>query len=247
MFWGLLPILSPGQREKTILEFITIVLVFASTALIIIRSFEEYSNDAVVINLNMALVIYFTIEYALRWMAVRPHWKVQRPYTQKQWWYAKLKYTVSFMAAVDLLSILPFYIEAMCKAGGVELNSAGDALVILRVMRVMRIFKITRHNQTLADFVNALKIIGTDLLVFVSLLMTFVVMAATAIHFAEKNGPAYQEDGEFANIPDSMYWAIITFTSVGYGDIVPSEKQQRRLRHLILSCFLPCAPRCIRT
>ena len=221
MFWGTLPILREEHRYRNALEILTVLFVVFSVSMILVSSYETYEDDPVIVALQVVCVVYFTAEYILRWTACRPHWAVVRPYSRRDFWYAKFKYTISFMALIDLVSILPFYIELLANLAGGSLHNAGSFMVILRVIRILRVFKISRHNQSLLDFIRALKRIGTDLLVFVVLLITFIIMTATAIHYAERDGPAYDDHKWFQNIPDSMYWSIITFTSVGYGDIRP--------------------------
>jgi len=177
--------------------------------------------------LQMFLVIWFTLEYILRFVAVRPAWNIRRPYTRHQFWSAKLMHVLNPMTIVDLLSITPFYVERMVEASGGDLKGAGTILTVLRVIRIMRVFKLTRHNQTLTDFMAAMKIIANDILVISVVLATIMVLVATAIFYAEKgaNHPKnFENDIWFDTIPDCLYWTVITFTSVGYGDIVPVTK-----------------------
>lgn len=180
--------------------------------------------------LQMFLVIWFTIEYILRFVSVRPAWQIRRPYTMKQFWKAKLMHVLMPLTIVDLLSITPFYIERMVEASGGDLKGAGTVLTVLRVIRIMRVFKLTRHNQTLTDFMAAMKIIANDILVISVVLVTIMVLVATAIFYAEKGAQHpknFEDDIWFDTIPDCLYWTVITFTSVGYGDIVPVTKMGR--------------------
>lgn len=177
--------------------------------------------------LQMFLVVWFTVEYILRFVSVRPSWNIRRPYTMQQFWSAKLVHVLMPLTIVDLLSITPFYVERMVEASGGDLKGAGTILTVLRVIRIMRVFKLTRHNQTLTDFMAAMKIIANDILVISVVLVTIMVLVSTAIFYAEKgaNHPKnFEDDVWFDTIPDCLYWTVITFTSVGYGDIVPVTK-----------------------
>jgi hypothetical protein len=164
--------------------------------------------------LQLFLIGWFSIEYVIRWAAVRPDSDVRRPYTAKQFWMAKLKYTFSFMSLVDLCSILPVYTGSIAGSDG---GGNGGAFLIFRVLRIIRIFKITRHNRTLTDVVAALQGISSDLFVFFVVILTLVVLTATIMFYVEMGNP----EGWFTSIPECMYWTIITFTSVGYGDRYP--------------------------
>lgn len=173
--------------------------------------------------LQALLVAWFTAEYIVRWTAVRPDWAVRRPYTWKQFWGAKLRYTFSFMPLIDLVSILPFYITLNQSLAEIDSDaedskdSKGHFLLVLRVVRIMRIFKLSRNNRTLTDVVAALQVIISDLIVFFVVILTLVVLISTTMYYVEKGNP----EGWFTSIPECMYWTIITFTSVGYGDRHP--------------------------
>jgi len=173
--------------------------------------------------LQSFLILWFSIEYVIRWTAVRPAWTVRRPFTATQFWRAKLAYTFSFMALIDFCSIMPFFISLRETLDGMNSDtesgsgSKGGVLLILRVVRIMRIFKLTRHDRTLTDVFDALHMIMHDLFVFFTIIMTLVVLIATIMYYVEKGNP----EGWFTSIPECMYWTIITFTSVGYGDRHP--------------------------
>jgi voltage-gated potassium channel len=136
----------------------------------------------------------FTIEYALRVWAARERWA----------------YVRSFYGIVDLLAILPSYVSL--------LFPAGRFLVVLRILRVMRIFRVLK----LAQYVGAASVLGSALrasrhkiTVFLLTVLTSVVVVGSLMYLIE--GP----EAGFTSIPLSIYWAIVTLTTVGYGDIAP--------------------------
>lgn len=157
--WGLLPILPNGHSVKNVLELFVILLVVLSVALILLQSYHEFEDirdHPELFMLQISLLAFFTGEYIVRWWAVRPAKAIPRPYSIKEYYMSKLSYTFSFMPMIDLLSILPFYIELILLETGNENALPGSALMIFRVVRVLRIFKLTRNNQTIVDFVKAM-------------------------------------------------------------------------------------------
>lgn len=136
--------------------------------------------------------IVFTIEYFLR------------IYISEK----KLKYIFSFYGIIDLLAILPFLF-----ARQFDLR----AIRALRIFRIISALKISKYNQSLKRFAIALKIIKHELILFLIIANIFIFLAAAGIYYFENEAQPKQ----FASIFHSLWWAIITLTTVGYGDIYP--------------------------
>ncbi len=137
----------------------------------------------------------FTIEFALRL------WVVRRP----------RGYLFSFFGAVDLVSLLPSYLEIVL-AGSHYLMTVR----VLRLLRMFRVLKMGHHIGEASVLLSALRASSRKISVFMLSVCTLICIEGTLVYLVEHgNNPA------FASIPQSMYWAIVTLTTVGYGDVVP--------------------------
>lgn len=138
--------------------------------------------------------VLFTVEYGLRLVSVR------RP----------LRYATSFFGVVDLLAILPTYLSLL-------IPGAQSLMVVrsLRLLRIFRVLKLGRHVTESGIIVAALRASREKIAVFLLAVLTIVTIVGSLMYLIE--GP---ENG-FTDIPTGVYWAVVTLTTVGFGDIVP--------------------------
>ncbi|KAK6750294.1 hypothetical protein RB195_002334 [Necator americanus] len=148
--------------------------------------------------LDTACVIIFTIEYLLRLYAAPDRCRFLR----------------SIMSVIDVVAILPYYVGL-----GLQNNKdVSGAFVTLRVFRVFRIFKFSRHSQGLRILGYTLKSCASELGFLVFSLAMAIIIFATIMYYAEKK----VNDTRFTSIPAAFWYTIVTLTTLGYGDMVPS-------------------------
>lgn len=157
--------------------------------------------------LEWFFTLLFTIEYALRLYCSR------RP----------LRYALSFYGLVDLISILPTYMALLFP----EAHALIDVR-ILRLMRVFRIFKLTSYVAEFQTLGHALKSSARKILIFLAVVFMVVLILGTLLYVVEG-----AEHG-FTSIPTSVYWAISTITTVGYGDLTPKTDLGRFIASVIM-------------
>lgn len=157
--------------------------------------------------LEWGFTFIFTVEYIVRLITVK------KP----------VHYALSFFGIVDLLALLPTYI-------GLFLSGGQYLLVIrtLRLLRVFRIFKLGRYVGEGHALMNALRASSPKIVVFMMVVMSIVTIMGTLMYMVEGgvNG--------FSSIPRSIYWAIVTLTTVGYGDIAPKTMLGQGVSSLIM-------------
>jgi len=120
----------------------------------------------------------------------------------------KLKYIFSFYGIVDLLAILPFYLSYF-----IDLRS----IKAFRLFRLFRLFKLVRYNKTLDKFQRALINSKEDFIIFFTFTLIIFYLASVGIYYCEHEA----QPDHFSSIFDSMWWAVATLTTVGYGDVYP--------------------------
>ena len=154
---------------------------------------------------EIGTVTIFTIEYVLRIVVAD----------------RKLGFIFSFYGLVDLLSILPFYI-----ASGIDLRSVRA----FRLLRLFRAFKIVRYNKAIRRFHRALLLAREELILYLIVTLMLLYFAAVGIYYCEHE--AQPED--FASVFHSLWWAVATLTTVGYGDVYPVTTGGRIFTFLVL-------------
>ena len=154
--------------------------------------------------------ILFTIEYVLRLICVG----------------RAIRYAVSFFGIVDLLAILPTYISLLVPAG--RYLTVIRVIRVLRVLRIFRVLNLGQHAKEAALMKEALYASRRKIQVFLLAVLTLVVIIGSLMYVIE--------DGKegFTSIPRSVYWAVVTLTTVGYGDISPTTAVGQLLAALVM-------------
>jgi voltage-gated potassium channel len=177
-------------------DVILLVIILLSTVIVILESVTSINhllNNEFKI-LEWSITVLFSIEYLLR------IYSLKKP----------SGYVFSFFGIVDLLAILPSYL-------GLFFIGTHSLLIIrtLRLLRVFRIFKVSRYLDEGKFLIRAIYASRIKISVFLFALLTLLLIIGTIMYLVEG------ENYGFTSIPKSIYWAIVTMTTVGYGDITP--------------------------
>jgi voltage-gated potassium channel len=180
-------------------------LVIASVAAVVLATVPDYAQrfGLLFTAIEVVAVSVFSVEYGLRlWSA--PEYG---PFAQLGAWRARWAFAKSAPALIDLLSVAPFYLALVVPAD----------LRVLVMLRLMRFFKLARYSPGMRTLVAVLNAERKALFACAIVLFGLVLVTATAMHFVEHDA----QPEKFGTIPDAMWWAIVTLTTVGYGDVVP--------------------------
>jgi voltage-gated potassium channel len=197
---------TPEGRAFDVASMILIILSVAAVVLESIESVRMRYGDALRM-IEWLLTIVFTVDYLLRLASVH------RP----------LRYVFSFYGLVDLLSVLPSYLSLIWPG-------AHSLLVVrsLRLLRIFRVLKMVRFLDEAKVLRAALDASKQKITVFLGAVLTIVLIMGALIYVVE--GP---EHG-FTSIPRGIYWAIVTLTTVGYGDLYPKTDPGRLLASVVM-------------
>lgn len=192
-------------------DFFMLLAITVSVLLFMLESVESvYSGAKWLFHIiDWALTIFFTLEFGLRLYCSR----------------LPSRYVKSFYGTVDLLSTIPLYIELIMPGMHYLL-----VLRVLRLLRVFRIFKLFRFIRERDELNRALRASFYRISYFLFLMVLLVCIIGTVMYIVESG----QDDSDFSSIPKSIYWTIVTITTVGYGDISPTTGLGQFLASVIM-------------
>jgi voltage-gated potassium channel len=202
-------IFGDETRAGRAFDVVLIVVILASVSTVMLETVQaiQAAHRGLLRRLEWAFTISFTVEYALRlWSAPR------------RWRYAR-----SFFGLVDLLSIVPTYLSVLVPGG-----QALATVRALRVLRVFRILKLGAYVTQARHILLALRQSREKITVFLATVVTLVAIVGSLMYVVERGTPG------FTSIPKCVYWAIVTLTTVGYGDLTPQTELGRALASVIM-------------
>lgn len=192
-------------------DILLLILILASTIIIMIETIPifqvKYYKEFYY--LELFITIIFTIEYILRIICIKD----------------REEYIFSPLGIIDFLSIVPFYISLFFPIW--------HFVAIIRMLRILRIFRIFNLADYMNDgkfIVSALKQSSRKIYIFLLFISIFIIIIGSVMYIVEdgKNG--------FSSIPQSIYWAVVTITTVGYGDISPGTPLGKLLSIIVMLC-----------
>jgi len=213
--------LSPRQRKiheiifeadtkaGELFDIILLISIVLSVLVVILDSVSQINSKIgnILFYCEWFFTILFSIEYFFRLYCVG------RP----------IMYARSFYGIVDLVSILPTYLSLILPGGQIFIT-----IRLLRMLRIFRILKIVQYIGAANHLVDALKSSRKRIAIFVFTVLIIVVIVGSLMYAIEG------EENGFTNIPKSIYWAIVTLTTVGYGDISPQTSIGQMLASIIM-------------
>ena len=183
------------------------VLILLSIASFTVETIPDLEPQTVYFleRFELVCIVIFSLEYLIRLYIAK----------------SKMRFVFSFYGIIDLLAILPFYL-----ALGFDLRSAR----VLRFLRLFRIIKLIRYNKAIRRFQNAFIMIKQELIMFSVVSLILFYLSAVGIYYFENS----VQPEAFSSIFSSLWWSVVTLTTVGYGDIVPITIGGRIFTFIIL-------------
>jgi len=189
-------IFEADTKAGKLFDIILIASIILSVIVVMLDSVKTFNTKygEIFFIIEWIFTILFTIEYLLRL------YSIERP----------LKYVFSFFGIVDFLAIIPTYIGVIFPT-----TRYFTVVRILRVLRIFRVLKFVQYLGAAKNLLHALKQSRRKIIVFIFTVLTLVIILGSMMYIIEG------EENGFTSIPRSIYWAIVTLTTVGYGDISP--------------------------
>lgn len=204
------------QLRSKWFRYVELFFIVGSLASIIYSSFEEsapYRKQLFTFNYIASFV--FTIEYILRLISA------PMKYPRKRTWQSRLKYIFSFYGIIDFVAILPFVV--------IYVYQDSPHLHLVALAYILIIFKLIRYSRSFQLIGKVLQAVREELLTAYTVCGVMLCFSGILMYYIEKGA----QPEAFANIGDGLWWAIVAFTTVGYGDIYPITPIGRLLSSLI--------------
>ncbi len=204
-------IFEADTPEGKAFDVALLIAIVASVLVVILESVKEYQlkYGEWLYVFEWIFTIIFTIEYLLRL------YTVNKP----------IKYASSFFGIIDLLAILPTFLSLII--------TGAQTLLVIRILRLLRVFRIFKLGHFLIEgdvLLRSLKASRVKITVFLFFIVLMVTIIGAVMYLVEGG----QGNEGFSNIPKSIYWAVVTMTTVGYGDITPTTEIGQFLSALVM-------------
>ncbi len=165
-------------------------------------------------------VAIFTVEYVLR------VWSSNHEEKYKGRFKGRLKYMLSLPALIDFIAIFPSYLHAFIR---LDLR----VFRMLRLLRFFRLFRLTAYTQSAHMIKNVFRKRANELVLSFILAIFLIIISSCVIYFAEHRYPS-EAESKFTSIPETIYWAVVSLTTTGYGDMVPLTDTGKALASVIM-------------
>ncbi len=198
-------------RAGRAFDIALLCLILLSVLTVMLESVDEISagRRGLFLTLEWLFTGFFMVEYIARLLVVRQ----------------PSRYARSFFGIIDLLAILPAFIELLVPGS--------HYLMAVRALRLLRVFRILKMAECIGEaslLLNALRASRRKIAIFLSAVLTIVLVEGTAVYVLECEA----NPDDFRNIPQAIYWAIVTITTVGYGDIAPVTVAGKMMASIIM-------------
>ncbi len=202
-------IFGADTPKGKLFDVVLIIVILLSVFTVMLESVtavrEQYSNA--LWNLEWIFTVLFSVEYIMRMLSARN----------------PVKYATSFFGVIDLLATIPTYLSLFIPGA--------QFFIVIRLLRILRVFRVLKLARFLSEaeiLVRALRQSRHKIMLFLFTVLTLVVILGSLMYLIET-----AEDG-FTSIPKSIYWAIVTLTTVGYGDISPQTNFGQLLASVVM-------------
>ena len=210
--------ITTDDTHSKIFSIFIITLIILNVFSVIIGTVEGFAKqyETLLRRFEVVSVIIFTIEYVLRVWSATSENKFKKPLL------GRLRFAATPLAIVDFLAIIPFYLP--------PLNMLDLRIIrALRLFRLLRLLRIKRFTRPLKLFATVFRNKKEELILAIFAIFALALASAVLMYFVENEA----QPEAFASIPDAIWWAIITLTTIGYGDVYPITVMGRILGGVI--------------
>ncbi len=203
--WEIAEATKPKDWASRIFVIFILTLIFLNVIAVIVGSIKSVQDrfESLLYGFELFSVLVFTIEYILRLWSCTMDPRFSHPIS------GRIRFMFHAMTIIDLLAILPFYLPFL----GVDMR----VLRILRLLRILRIAKVGRYYSSLTLIKQVFQSKKEELILSSTMMALLIVVSSSVLYYCENDA----QPETFSSIPATMWWAVATLTTVGYGDLYP--------------------------